>query len=244
VVGSIEAMANGSPDVTDATGPAGEAAAESADAPGPTRLVLVRHAVTGETGSVLSGRTPGIDLSEEGRAQAKAVAERLADVPVDVVYASPIERTTQTAQAIADVHGLEVRPLEGVIEAEYGGWTGQKLSDLAKTELWKTVQRAPSRATFPDGESILAMQTRAVEALDAVVAAHPGEIVVVVSHSDVIKAAAAHYLGMPLDLFQRLVVAPASVTAFGFLPGMAPFALTVNDAGSLSFLAPPAKEAS
>lgn len=212
--------------------------------PAATRLVLIRHAVTAETGSVLSGRTPGIDLSEEGRAQAKEVGERLAGLPVAAVYASPIERTFQTAEAIAEPHDLDVRLLEGVVEADYGDWTGGKLVDLAKTDLWRTVQRAPSRATFPSGESIRAMQARAVDALDRVVDGHAGDLVVVVSHSDVIKAAAAHYLGTPLDLFQRLVVSPASVTSFAFVDGHAPVALSLNDAGSLSYLAPPGKEGS
>ncbi len=90
------------------------------------------------------------------------------------MYASPIERTTQTAQAVAAHHGLDVRPLDGVIEADYGEWTGEKLADLAKTDLWKVVQRTPSRASFPAGESIAEMQTRMVAALDAVVADHPG----------------------------------------------------------------------
>lgn len=206
--------------------------------PEATRLVLIRHAVTGETGSVLSGRTPGIELSEEGRAQAKQTAERLAGLPVAAVYTSPIERTRQTAEIVAEPHGLEVRALDGVIEADYGQWTGQKLGDLAKTDLWKTVQVAPSRAGFPDGETIRAMQARAVEALDGVVDAHRGELIAVVSHSDVIKAVVAHYAGLHLDLFQRLVVSPTSVTAFAFGAGGPPVLLTFNATGSLAFLAP------
>ena len=137
--------------------------------------------------------------------------------PVAAVYASPIERTTQTAEAVAARHGLAVKALPGVIEADYGEWTGGKLAELAKTDLWKTVQRAPSRARFPGGESLAEMQTRMVAALEAVVADHPGELVVVVSHADPIKAAIAHYTGVHLDLFQRIVVSPASVTAFAFI---------------------------
>ncbi|MCJ7672125.1 MAG: histidine phosphatase family protein, partial [Acidimicrobiia bacterium] len=153
-----------------------------------TRLVLARHAVTAQTGPLLSGRTPGIDLNETGRGQAEALGVRLAALPVAAVYASPIERTTQTAVAVAAHHGLEVRPLEGVLEADYGEWTGQKIADLAKTDLWKVVQRTPSRASFPGGEALAAMQTRMIATLDGVVAAHPGELVVVVSHADPIKA--------------------------------------------------------
>ena len=203
-----------------------------------TRLVLARHAVTAQTGPLLSGRLPGIDLSDEGRGQADALAERLAGLPVNAVYASPIERTTQTAATIAARHGLEVRALDGVLEADYGDWAGQKLADLAKTDLWKVVQRAPSRARFPGGESLAAMQARMVAALDAVVAAHPGELVVVVSHADPIKAAVAHYTGVHLDLFQRIVISPASATAFVFSEhGVA--LVKCNDTGTLTELLPP-----
>jgi probable phosphoglycerate mutase len=203
-----------------------------------TRLVLARHAVTAQTGPLLSGRLPGIDLSDEGRGQADVLAERLAGLPVNAVYASPIERTTQTAAAIAARHGLDVRPLDGVLEADYGDWAGQKLADLAKTDLWKVVQRAPSRASFPGGESLAAMQARMVAALDAVVIAHPGELVVVVSHADPIKAAVAHYTGVHLDLFQRIVISPASATAFVFSEhGVA--LVKCNDTGTLTELLPP-----
>ena len=205
--------------------------------PVPTRLVLFRHAVTEQTGPMLTGRTPGVDLSDDGRAQAKAVGERLADAAVAVVYASPIERTTQTAEAIASHHDLEVRPLDGVLEADYGEWTGGKLADLAKTDLWKTVQRAPSRARFPNGESLAAMQARMVAALDEVVATHAGEVIVVVSHADPIKAAIAHYTGVHLDLFQRVVVSPASVTVFELSEhGVA--LVKCNDTGALDELRP------
>ena len=202
----------------------------------------MRHAVTEQTGPLLSGRTPGIDLSEKGREQAAVVGERLAAVPVAVVYASPIERTTQTATAIAAHHGLPVLPLPGVIEADYGEWTGGKIADLAKTDLWKTVQRAPSRARFPGGESLVEMQSRMVAALEVVAAEHRGELVVVVSHADPIKAAIAHYTGVHLDLFQRIVVSPASVTVFELSPHFS-MMVKCNDTGSLDELrAPEPKE--
>jgi probable phosphoglycerate mutase len=193
------------------------AAPPTDEAPAVTRVLLVRHAVTRETGPVLSGRKPGIDLSEEGRAQAEALGERLRDLPVSAVYASPIERTVQTAAAVAKHHGLDVRVLEGVVEAEYGAWTGQPIKDLARTDLWRQVQVAPSLARFPDGESIREMQSRAVDAVQRVATDHVGELVVVVSHADVIKAVVAYYAGMHLDQFQRLVISPASVT--GLLVG-------------------------
>jgi len=203
----------------------------------PTRLVLVRHAVTEQTGPLLSGRTPGIDLSEKGVGQADATAQRLAKLPVAAIYASPIERTTQTAQQIAAHHGLEVQPLAGVIEADYGDWTGGKIAELAKTDEWKVVQVAPSRARFPNGETIREMQARTVGTLDDLVVKHPHETVVVVSHADPIKSAIAHYTGMHLDLFQRVHVAPASVTVFDFHT----FGVTMvkcNDTGGLDDLLP------
>ena len=224
------------PPTVDAPAPDGDA--PRPPAPAVTRLVLARHAVTAETGPQLTGRKPGVDLSEEGQRQAAALAERLASLPVAAVYASPIERTAQTAQAVADRHRLAVRALDGALEADYGEWTGQPLSDLAKTDLWKVVQRSPSRAAFPGGESLAAMQARIVAALDAVIAAHPGELVVVVSHADPIKAAIAHYTGVHLDLFQRIMVAPASVTAFAF-SGAGVALLKCNDTGSLDDLKPP-----
>lgn len=206
----------------------------------PTRLVLVRHAVTEQTGPLLSGRTPGVDLSEEGRRQAKEASERLAGLPITAIYASPIERTRQTAEAIAEPHGLEVTTLDGVLEADYGEWTGGKLVELAKTDLWKTVQRAPSRARFPEGESIAAMQARMIAALDEVVAAHPGETIVVVSHADPIKSALAHYAGMHLDHFQRLYVSPASVSVIELGPHST-MIIKSNDTGSLDELIPKEK---
>lgn len=210
----------------------------------PTTLVLVRHAVTHQTGPILSGRTPGIDLSELGHDQARATATRLAAVPVDAIYASPIERTRQTAEHIASHHDLEVRTLEGVIEADYGDWTGGKLEDLAKTDLWKVVQRQPSRVRFPNGESMAEMQTRMVAALEDLVTRHPGETVVVVSHADPIKAAIAHFTGVHLDLFQRITVSPASITAFS-MGAHGVTLMTCNDTGTLTELLPkpPAPEA-
>ena len=199
--------------------------------------MLVRHAVTAETGSKLSGRAPGIDLSEVGQGQAERAGERLAPVPVAAVYASPIERTTQTADLIAKHHGLPVQPLAGVIEADYGDWTGEKLSDLVKLDLWKTVQAAPSRVRFPGGEAMVAMQARIVEAIEALVADHPGDTVVVVSHADPIKAAVAHFTGVPLDLFQRIAVAPASVTVLD-IGSFGATLLKSNDTGGMEDLVP------
>jgi probable phosphoglycerate mutase len=225
------------PGTAPADGRAADTEEQKPGQPSPTLLFLARHAVTAETGSMLSGRKPGIDLSDRGREQAAALGERLATLPIVAVYASPIERTMQTAYAVAERHGMEVRELPGVLEADYGGWTGGKLGDLAKEDLWRTVQRAPSRARFPDGESLAEMQVRIVAALEAVVADHPGEMVVVVSHADPIKSAIAHYTGMHLDHFQRIVVSPASVTVFT-LSAHGAAMVKCNDTGSLDELVP------
>lgn len=177
----------------------------------------------------------GIDLTDLGREQAANTAERLAKVNIATIYSSPIERTMQTAAAIASHHNLTVQECEGVIEAEYGDWTDCELKDLAKTDEWKVVQAAPSRARFPGGESITEMQARMVAALNELVAAHSNETIVVVSHADPIKSAIAHFTGVHLDLFQRIHVSPASVTAFEFHP-YGVMMLKCNDTGSLDEL--------
>ena len=206
------------------------------------RLLLTRHAVTAQTGSFLSGWTPGLHLSDEGRAQAAALAGRLAPVTIHAVYSSPLERCMETALAIAGPRGLAVRELPELGEVRYGDWTGRELKDLAKEDLWRTVQRTPSSARFPGGESLLEMQARAVAAIERLRALpeHGGQSVLVASHADVIKAVAAHYTGMHLDHFQRLVVGPASLTAIGF--GPVPHLLRLNASGDDADLNPPARK--
>ena len=200
-----------------------------------TRVVLVRHAVTAETGPVLSGRRSGIDLSDTGRTQADGAAQRLAGLPVTAVYSSPLERCRQTAEAIAAVHGLPVKELAGLAEADYGDWTGRKIEELRGSDLWKLVQVAPSAVRFPQGESVREMQSRMVTAVEEVVAVHTGELVVVCSHADPIKAAVAHFTGVHLDLFQRLFVSPASCTVLRFGPTGAGL-VKLNDTGTMSDL--------
>ncbi len=212
-------------------------------------VLLVRHGRTPTTGQVLPGRAPGLHLSDEGRAQAEAVAERIGQLadrtdgskgaggraPV-AVYASPLERTTETARPIAKRLGLRVRSERGLLECDFGAWTGARLADLAKKPEWTTVQRNPSGFRFPSGESFLEMQTRMTSALARLGERHPGETIVAVSHADPIKAVVAQAAGTPLDLFQRLTVAPCSVSALAFT-GHGPFVLTVNSTDSLAALA-------
>jgi probable phosphoglycerate mutase len=179
-------------------------------------LLLIRHGHNDWVGDRLAGWTPEVHLNEEGRAEAKTLAENLADVPLAAVYSSPLERTIETAQPLADTLGLKIKVRKGLGEAQYGKWTGKSLKKLQKHKLWPVVQVYPSGARFPGGESMREIQARMVAELDTIRDAHPGQSVAVVSHSDPIKMAVAHYLGLPLDLFQRLVIEPASVTAFSF----------------------------
>jgi probable phosphomutase (TIGR03848 family) len=204
-------------------------------------LLLVRHAVTEHTGARLSGWMPGLHLSEEGRRQAEGLAGRLEPVPVDVVYASPLERCQETAAVVAEARGLKVQTLADVGEVRYGDWTGRTIKELGREPLWKVVQASPSAARFPEGESLYEMQARAVLAVERLREAHPGQTVAVCSHADVIKAVVCHYLGMHLDLFQRVAVSPASVTAIAF--GPAPHLARLNDTGGSADLAPPPRQA-
>lgn len=195
-------------------------------------ILLVRHATTAATGKRLGGWTPGVHLDEPGRAQAAATAERLAQVPVAAVYASPLERTQETAKVVAARHRLRVRTRKAIGEVDYGEWTDQPLGQLRRRKLWKVVQATPSRVTFPGGESIRGAQARAVDAVERLADEHGEETIVCVSHADVIKALVAHFLGMPLDTFQRLHVAPASVTTMVLGEGAPPAVLQVNDTGA------------
>ena len=194
-----------------------------------TTLYFVRHAVTSHTGKKLSGWMEGIPLTDEGREQATAVADRLADVPLKAVYSSPIDRTLETAKAIASRHGLEVRTRRNLGEVEYGAWTNRPLKVLARTKLWTKVQRYPSGVRFPDGETLREVQNRAVDEVDRLAQEHPKDAISCVSHGDVIKLVFAHYMGVHIDLFQRLVIAPASVSVLA-LSEHGPAILSLNTA--------------
>jgi probable phosphoglycerate mutase len=194
----------------------------------PTTVLLVRHGQTPSTGQVLPGRAAGLHLSDEGRRQAEAVATEVGTLNrVDAVYASPLERTRETAGPIAATRGLRVRTDKGLLECDFGEWTGAKLSALRRRKEWKAVQHYPSGFRFPGGESFAEMQQRIVHALRRLCSAHPGGVVVAVSHADPIKAALADALGVHLDLFQRLVVGPCSVSTVTYAD-TGPVVLGVN----------------
>ena len=212
--------------------------------------------MTPTTGKILPGRAPGLHLADAGRRQAEALATRLASwappeardgerpapgrgkqPKISAVYASPLERTRQTAGPIASALGLRVQIDRGLLECDFGDWTGAELKNLSKLPEWATVQRYPSGFRFPGGESFRGMQTRIVGSLAALAAEHPGETVVAVSHADPIKAAVSDALGAHLDLFQRIVISPCSVTAISYGPA-GPSVLTVNSTAAFGEVVP------
>jgi probable phosphomutase (TIGR03848 family) len=213
--------------------------ASSSKGVAPTVVLLVRHGTTPTTGKMLPGRAPGLHLAEKGRAQAAVVAERIGTMekPPTAVYASPLERTRETAAPIAATLGLRVRTAKGLLEADVGDWTEKSLARLYKTKEWATVQRWPSGFRFPGGESFAEMSVRSLDAVLGLVAEHPGETIVAVSHADPIKALVAAASGVPLDLMQRLVISPCSISALLFTAG-GPVVLCVNSTGTLEELVP------
>lgn len=184
------------------------------------------------TGPVLAGWTPEVHLNERGRTQAAALAARLAPVPLDLVVASPLDRCQETAQAVvAGRDGLEVQTDDRFGEVRYGDWTGRRLEELAKEDLWKVVQAHPSAVRFPGGEAMADAQHRAVTAVrewnDGL---KPDATFLVCSHGDIIKSIIADALGLHLDQFQRIQADPASLTVIRYTE-MRPFVVRLNDNG-------------
>jgi probable phosphoglycerate mutase len=204
-----------------------------------TTVLLVRHGSTATTGTVLPGRAPGLHLSEKGQGQAERVAARVAELrrrPV-AVYASPLERARETAAPIGRAIKRAVRVERGLNECDFGEWTGRRLSALRRRAQWRLVQSAPSSFRFPAGESFAEMQQRVWSTIERLAAAHRGRTIVLVSHADPIKAAVTYAQGVPLDLFQRSVISPCSISAIA-ITGASPVVLCVNSTGSLTELAP------
>lgn len=203
-------------------------------------IILVRH---GENDwskkNKLAGHIPGVHLNEVGHQQAHAVAQRLAALPIRAVYSSPVTRCAETANYIADTHRLSIQFVEEVGEVEYGEWEGKKIKKLARKPGWRTVQFFPSRARFPQGEALREAQFRAVQALEEIAARHDKELVVVVSHADIIRLLLAHYLGVHIDLFQRLVISPGAASVITLSPDGMVRVLRVNDDGPMHSPTPP-----
>lgn len=202
-----------------------------------TQLVLIRHAVNDfvKTGK-LAGWTPGVHLNDEGKAQADVLGKRLAAMTLHRLYSSPLERTMETAEAIRQHHPhLEILQHEGIGEVRYGDWEGERIALLSGRKMWSVVQEYPSRAYFPNGETMRGVQVRIVDALEELAQRHPRETVVIVSHADIIKMALAHYLGMHLDAFQRIVVSPASISIVT-VGHSRPFIACMNDTAHVQAL--------
>ena len=204
-----------------------------------TLILFVRHGKTPTTGSKLPGRAPNLYLSEEGLLQAEIIAKEIKKSSksfigkkVSAVYASPMERTQQTAKPIATSLKLRVRTLQGLNECDFGDWTGRKLRDLSKLKSWSVVQKHPSEFRFPNGESFSEMQERMLKTVNKIIDRHAGETVVCVSHADPIKAVLASAIGTPLDLFQRIVIGPCSVSSVLYTKER-PLVLTLNSNGNL-----------
>ena len=179
-------------------------------------LLLIRHGENDyvKTGK-MAGRLPGIHLNERGQKQAAMLGEALKGIPIKAVYSSPLERAMETAAPIASARKLQVIQEPDVMDADIGKWQGKSWKVLRLTKVWKIVQNAPSRFRFPDGESFPEMQTRIANALERILKKHnkPRDIIVVVFHADPIKLAVSHFLGLPLDNFQRLSCDTGSLTA-------------------------------
>jgi probable phosphoglycerate mutase len=178
-------------------------------------LLLIRHGENDYTKThKLAGRLPGVHLNEQGQNQAEALGEALKDVPLKAIYSSPLDRAMETATPIASARRLEIIPEPDLLEVNVGKWQGKSLKVLRLMKVWKVVQHSPSRFRFPEGESFLETQTRIVSALERIAQKHkPKDVAVVVFHADPIKLAVAHFLGMPLDHFQRLGCDTGSLTA-------------------------------
>jgi probable phosphomutase (TIGR03848 family) len=203
----------------------------SSAAPQSTTILLVRHGQTPTTGKLLPGRAPGLHLAPTGIEQAERAAHRIAEITkVGALYTSPLERARETAAPIAAALHMSAKVRKGLLECDFGEWTGKELSKLMKLPEWSTVQRAPSTFRFPGGESFTEMQTRIVGALEEIRDAHRGEVVVCVSHADPIKAAVAYAMGTHLDLFQRIVISTCSISAITWT-AHGPAVLTVNSTG-------------
>jgi len=182
-----------------------------------TLVLLVRHGVTPTTGRLLPGRRRGLHLSDQGRRQAEGLVSRVAAVAkLAAIYSSPLERARETVAPLARARGLAVRVEPGLLEIETGAWTGLSLKRAARRPEWAVVQRHASGFRFPGGESFVEMQARMASTIGRLVERHRGQTIVVASHADPIKTLVAHALGTPLDLFQRIVIAPASITAIAY----------------------------
>jgi probable phosphoglycerate mutase len=206
-------------------------------------ILLVRHGATPTTGRVLPGRAPGLHLSEDGVRQAERVAERVTALKPSAVYSSPLERAMESAEPTAEATGLEIVPEPGLLECDFGEWTGEALSAVARHHQWRALMAAPASFRFPGGESLAELEARVVSTLERLRTAHAGQVVVCFSHADPIRAALTFAMGAPLDSFHRVNVGTGSVSMIRFPAEAAPVVLAVNSLhGPLDELANSARE--
>ena len=207
-------------------------------------LLLIRHGENDfvKTGK-LPGHTPGVHLNERGQKQAQALGEALKNVPLKAIYSSPLERAMETAEPIASPHNLSIIQEPALADANVGKWQGKSLKSLRLTNAWRIVQHSPSRFTFPEGESFIELQGRIIKALEGIVKKHhkPKDILAVVFHADPIKLAVSHFLGLPLDHFQRLSCDTGSISAL-YVSEMGANLIKLNQRPPFDFLQPPDKK--
>lgn len=177
-----------------------------------TTFLLIRHAAIDPHGASIAGRAPGVSLNAAGREQARALAASLRGTAVEAIYSSPLERAWETARAIAEELELEEQLSPALEEIDFGEWTGRAFEELDGVPAWRRFNVFRSGTRIPGGEHMLEAQARAVSEIDRLRLRHAGGTVVVVSHGDILRAIVAWYIGLPLDLFHRLEIAPASVS--------------------------------
>lgn len=206
-------------------------------------LLLIRHGENDFTKKhKLAGHLPGVHLNERGQKQAQALGEAFKGVPLTAIYSSPLERAVETAKPIAEATRLEVQTEAGLLETNVGKWQGRSLAVLRLTKYWKVIQNSPSRAQFPEGETFYECQSRIVSSLDKIIRKHkPKDIIACVFHADPIKLAVAHYIGLPLDQFQRLGCDTASVSAL-HIGEMGASLVKLNQRPPFDFLQQPKKK--
>ncbi|NLG95925.1 MAG: MSMEG_4193 family putative phosphomutase [Chloroflexi bacterium] len=201
-----------------------------------TTVLLIRHGDNSMVGKRLAGRLPGVHLNKNGKKQAQQLAEALCKAPIKAIYSSPLERAVETAEPLAKALNLPIQIASGLIELDYGEWQGKTLKQLGRRKLWKVVQEKPSEMRFPQGESFEEVRRRAAAEIDRIVAAHEEkDLVACFSHGDVIRLLLAHYLGMPLDLFQRVAASTASISVIHFDKKARPHILHMNQVLTLEF---------
>jgi probable phosphomutase (TIGR03848 family) len=201
-----------------------------------TTLLLIRHGENSMVGKRLAGRLPNVHLNEKGRQQAEALAQTLCSAPIKAIYSSPLERAVETAEPLARALTIPVMIAPGLIELAYGDWQGKTLKQLGHYKLWKVVQEKPSEMRFPQGESFIEVQQRAVAEIERIAALHEdSDLIACFSHGDIIRLLAAHYLGIPLDLFQRVSANTASISVLHIDKSGRPHVVHLNQVLSFEF---------